>query len=92
LPPNARARFVRVEGREATAAELAGWTVLTVVGVPDAGFDVEVAPPGRLDLTIADETSGLPPSSARVAAARPAEATPTQRGDITIVSRHFRFE
>jgi hypothetical protein len=93
LPPGSDASFVRIAGREPAPAEVAGWRMVNVVGVPDAGFEVEIATTASgVDLTVLDETPNLPPTAARVAAARPPNATQTQRGDASIVSRRLRLE
>ena len=46
---------------------------------------------GDVDLTLVDETSGLPPAAAHVAAARPPNATTTQDGDLTLAVRRIRL-
>jgi hypothetical protein len=83
----------RLGGRDAgEPADVAGWRIVRVFGVPDEGFDVEItATRGDIDLTLVDETSGLPPAAARVAAARPPSATTTQDGDLTLALRHIRL-
>ncbi len=89
LPPGTQARFARANGLDlGPATDTIAWRELRIVGVPREGVDVEVlATRDPLTVTIADETAGLPPSAVRIAAARPANAVPAQRGDCTIVSR-----
>src|SRR5262249_49783758 len=93
VPPDGTARVTRVEGHNIGEAGAAtGWQVVRVEGVPDTGFDAELsAPVGVIELTVMDETPGVPPPSASVVAARPPNATTTQRGDVTVVSRRIRL-
>ncbi len=89
LPPGASARFVRLEGAAISAAsDTSRWRELRVAGVPPEGVVVEIlAAREPITVTVTDETSGLPPSAAPIATARPKTAVPAQRGDLTIVSR-----
>ncbi len=92
LPPDARARIARVGGvavdGSGPGAMTATWRELRVSGVPAEGVVVElVAAREPVTVTLVDETSGLPPAAAPIAAARPKDAVPTQRGDVTLVSR-----
>jgi hypothetical protein len=89
LPPGAHARFARANGTDlvATVAETE-WRQLRVTGMPDEGVTLEiVASREPVTLTVVDETSGVPASAAPIVAARPTTAVPTQRGDVTVVSR-----
>jgi hypothetical protein len=92
LPPSRRPT-VEVEGQPAFPDE--GTVVLRAV--PDEGFVIAIAADGRapIALTLLDITPGPPPAGAELAravlAARPAEATQTQEGDVTVVARHLEL-
>ncbi len=85
LPPNVVVAL-SVDGQKAVPRR--GTVVLR--GVPAAGVEVLVTPVEvrPLTLTVLDVTPGVPEASAvarAVADARPAEAVPTQDGDLTMV-------
>jgi hypothetical protein len=43
---------------------------------------------GPVEATVLDQSPGLPPGGAALQAARPADAVPSQEGDVTIVTAH----
>jgi hypothetical protein len=92
VSPEADARILRVhESLYADAPLATGWHGVRVTGVPADGVTIVVEAAGApIELTVLDETPGAP-SAAHVTSARPETATPTQRGDITILSRKVRL-
>jgi peptidase M28-like protein len=86
--PQGRAIEVTVEGKRAQPRW--GYVVGLKAGPPE-GFEVALDANGSepIPVTLLDRDSGLPPGSlaASAARARPKEATPTQDGDVTVVSR-----
>jgi hypothetical protein len=89
--PFARLVSVAIDGHEARGRE----GVVTVRGVPAEGMDVEVVATGAepIDLAIDAISEGLPEGSlaSRVAAARPANAVPSQDGDRTMLTVHTKL-
>jgi hypothetical protein len=70
-----------------------GWWVYRLVSGP-GGVEVEITAraPGPLEVVIADQTTGLPPAAAAVAAARPPWVVTQQEGDVTLFTRRVRIE
>ena len=57
------------------------------------GIEVAIAAeaPGPVELVVADQSAGLPPAAAVVAAARPPWAVTQQEGDLTLFTRRVRI-
>jgi hypothetical protein len=68
-----------------------GWWVYRLPARP-GGIEVELlaAAPGPLEIVVADQSPGLPPAAATVAAARPPRAVTQQEGDVTLFTRRVR--
>jgi len=48
--------------------------------------------PGPIEIVVADQSRGLPPAAAAVAAARPSGVVTQQEGDVTLFTRRVRLE
>jgi len=70
-----------------------GWWVYRLLSGP-GGVEVELTAraPGPFEVVIADQTTGLPPAAAAVAAARPPWVVTQQEGDVTLFTRRVRIE
>ena len=81
-------RFVSVSVEGQPAAPRHG--AVAFRGVPPEGVEIIMIVGGTspVDVTILDTSPGVPNAARGVRDARPAEATQTQEGDTTIVSRH----
>ena len=97
LPPDARVEEVTLDGMAlpAPVPKLArwygGWRVLRFPARPE-GIEVSLrAGPGPVDVVVADQSPGLPPGSAAIAAARPAAVVTQQEGDVTLFTRRVRI-
>jgi hypothetical protein len=87
--PQGRRVEVKVEGRYAPARAVTGGALVGLLAVPEEGALVELdAEAGPLPITLLDRTFGVPPGTSAEAAvrARPANATPSQDGDQTVVT------
>jgi hypothetical protein len=99
LPPGSGVDSVRMSGQpvEPVAAELRayfnGWTVYACPTMPAAGVEISFSVPlGKpVEVYAADQSFGLPPDGAFLANARPLTATPSQNGDVTIVTRRVQL-
>jgi hypothetical protein len=99
IPPSANVRSFAFEGLTVPAPvpKLArwygGWWVFRLPARP-GGIEVELvaATPGPLEIVVADQSSGLPPAAAAVAAARPPWVVTQQEGDVTLFTRRVRIE
>jgi hypothetical protein len=65
-----------------------GYRVHACAGLPAAGVELELAIRGDApaQVLVVDESAGLPSDGARLGAARPPDAAPSQQGDATYVS------
>jgi hypothetical protein len=79
------------EGQKAALAS----SSLTLLAVPEGGTEIDIAAPmgPPLEATVYDLSYDLPTVglASEVAAARPAAATPSQDGDVTVVSTRVRL-
>jgi hypothetical protein len=98
FPPSASIASLRMEGQPAALRARAvrragGWKIYRCVTLPPEGVPVEISFPGgkALHAVVFDESPGLPPAGAALAAARPADAVPTDEGDRTIVLRRIEI-
>ena len=99
IPPSANVRSFAFDGLTVPAPvpKLArwygGWWVYRLPAHP-GGIEVELlaATPGPLEIVVADQSSGLPPAAAAVAAARPPWVVTQQEGDVTLFTRRVRIE
>ncbi len=70
-----------------------GWTIYACPAMPAAGVEVSFSVPlGKpVEVSAADQSYGLPPDGTFLAKSRPLTATPSQNGDVTIVSRRVQL-
>jgi hypothetical protein len=99
FPPTSGVSDVRVQGQplalESQRARrlLNGWTAYSCAGIPAAGVNMTFAlPAGKMvEITAVDRSYGLPSIGAFLSNARPLTATPSQEGDLTVVSRRVQL-
>ena len=88
--PRGRHVEVKVEGRWASTRPVVDGSMLGIFAVPPEGVVVELESPvpGPIAVTLLDRTTGVPAGTKAAAAvrARPTEATPSQDGDVTVVT------
>ena len=93
--PGAYAQSVEIEGQPAESESghggryFGGWRVYECAAMPAEGVQISFTlPVGRaVQVYAVDRSYGLPPDGAFLLKARPLTATPSQDGDLTIVSR-----
>jgi len=70
-----------------------GWVLYACAAMPAAGVEISFSVPlGKpVEVTAADVTYGLPPEGAFLLQSRPLTATPSQNGDVTLVSRRVQL-
>ena len=99
FPPGSGVAAVRIDGQlvepETPRAErlFNGWTVYSCPSMPPMGLNVSFTlPVGKMvEVTALDRSFGLPPDGTFLLNARPLTATPSQDGDVTIVSRRVQL-
>jgi len=88
--PRGRHVEVKVEGRWASPRPITDGSMVGLFAVPTDGVVVELDSPvgGPISLTLLDRSTGVPAGTTADDAvrARPKEATPSQDGDVTVVS------
>jgi hypothetical protein len=99
IPPSAKVRSFTFDGLTVPAPvpKLArwygGWWVYRLPARP-GGIEVELlaSATGPIEIVVADQSRGLPPAAAAVAAARPPWVVTQQEGDVTLFTRRVRLE
>lgn len=99
FPPGANVRSIRVQGQPVepetsrVVQYLNGWTAYSCPAMPTNGIDISFTlPVGKMvEVTAIDRSYGLPPIGSFLANARPLTATPSQNGDVTVVSRRVQL-
>jgi Peptidase family M28 len=99
FPPGAGVTMVRMNdqavegGGRAGRPFFGGWNVYRCVTTPAGGVEVDFSlPAGKpLEVYAVDATYGLPVEGKFLIAARPSNATPSQDGDVTMVSRRVQL-
>jgi len=99
FPPDAGIEAVRMEGEpmQPQAARLRayrnGWTIYDCVTMPAKGVELSFTlPAGKpVEVYAVDQSYGLPLEGLFLRKSRPLTATPSQDGDVTIVSRGIQF-
>jgi hypothetical protein len=99
FPPDAGVEAARMGGQplEPVAPEIRnyfnGWTIYACPAMPAAGVEISFSVPlGKpVEVAAADQSYGLPPDGAFLANSRPLTATPSQDGDVTIVTRRVQL-
>jgi hypothetical protein len=99
LPPGARTVSVRMNGvtvpAPASRASLfyGDYAMYGCITAPPEGVELELVLEGTapVEATVLDQSPGLPPGGAPLQAARPADAVPSQEGDLTIATARVRL-
>jgi hypothetical protein len=96
FPPGDDAEMVKMNdepienGSTRLRRSLGGWSIYRCLTMTPEGVQLSFTLPVGKSLTIfaVDASYGLPPEGRFLVKARPPTATPSQEGDVTIVSRH----
>jgi hypothetical protein len=99
FPPGADAESVRIGGQPVPPETpgirnfFNGWAAYACPAMPEAGIDVSFSVPlGKsVEVSAVDQSYGLPPEGAFLANSRPLTATPSQNGDVTLVTRRLQL-
>jgi hypothetical protein len=99
FPPDAGIESVRMEGEpvppetERARQFLNGWSYFDCPTMPAKGIEISFTlPTGRpVEVYALDDTYGLPLEGLFLLKARPLTATPSQGGDVTVVSRRVQL-
>ncbi len=100
FPPDADVESVRMEGlpvqpqtRQMRNALYNGWVGYACPAMPAAGVEISFSlPTGKpVEVSAADQTYGLPSEGTFLLDSRPLTATPSQNGDVTIVTRRVQL-
>lgn len=99
FPPGARVESMRIEGRnlQTVTPQLTeyfnGWTAYSCPTMPSAGINLSFTlPVGKtVEVSAIDRSYGLPSVGAFLSSALPLTATPSQDGDVTVVSRRIQL-
>jgi hypothetical protein len=70
-----------------------GWAVYACPAIPAGGVEISFTiPVGKpIEVSAVDESYGLPPEGTFLANSRPLTASPSQSGDVTIISRRVQL-
>ncbi|MGH9495915.1 MAG: M20/M25/M40 family metallo-hydrolase [Candidatus Sulfotelmatobacter sp.] len=70
-----------------------GWTVYSCPAMPAGGIEFSFSVPlGKLvEISVSDQSYGLPPEGRFLLDSRPITATPSQNGDVTIITRRVQL-
>ena len=99
FPPGSDVEDVRVEGQPVQPESPSvrqyfnGWAVYRCPAIPASGIEINFSVPlGKtIEVWAADQSYGLPPEGTFLLKARPLTATPSQDGDVTIISREVQL-
>ena len=99
FPPDADVESVRVAGKplEPESARirqiLNGWSAFSCPTMPPTGVEISFSVPiGKsIEVIAADQSYSLPDEGAFLLHARPLTATPSQNGDVTVISRRVQL-
>jgi len=99
FPPGADVQSVRIQNQPLVPESprviqyLNGWTAYSCPSMPAAGINISFSlPVGKMvEVTAVDRSYGLPSVGAFLVNARPLTATPSQNGDVTVVSRRVQL-
>jgi hypothetical protein len=99
FPPGSQVESVSIEGHpvppetQGVRDYFGGWQMYACPAMPAGGVEVSFAvPPGKsFEVSAADQSYGLPPEGTFLLNSRPLTATPSQNGDVTIVTRRIQF-
>lgn len=99
FPPTSGVESVRIEGQP-VQSEISpvrdfyhGWMVYSCSAMPSGGIEISFSVPvGKpVEVSASDKSYGLPPEGRFLLNSRPLTATPSQDGDVTIVSRRIQL-
>ena len=99
FPPTSGVGSVRIGGQP-VQSEISsvrdfyhGWTVYSCPAMPGGGIEISFSVPlGKpVEVSASDKSYGLPPEGKFLLNSRPLTATPSQDGDVTIVSRRVQL-
>jgi hypothetical protein len=99
FPPKSGVGSVRIGGQP-VQSEISsvrdfyhGWTVYSCPAMPGGGIEISFSVPlGKaVEVSASDKSYGLPPEGRFLLNSRPLTATPSQDGDVTIVSRRVQL-
>lgn len=99
FPPSADVESVSMGGRP-MPPEISsirnfyhGWTVYSCPAMPVGGIEISFSVPvGKpVEISASDQSYGLPPEGRFLLNSRPPTATPSQNGDVTIISRSVQL-
>jgi hypothetical protein len=99
FPPDTGVENVRMAGQplppatEGTRSLFNGWVAYACPAMPASGVEVSFSVPlGKtVEVSAADQSYGLPPEGSFLLNSRPLTATPSQNGDVTIVTRRVQL-
>lgn len=99
FPPGSGVEDVRLGGQplppatEGIRSIFNGWVAYDCPATPASGIEISFSVPlGKtVEVSAADENYGLPPEGAFLLNSRPLTATPSQNGDVTIVTRRVQL-
>jgi len=71
----------------------AGWRIYSCLTLPPEGVEIEAVLVGEkpAEIVLTDQSPGLPPEGAKLAALRPRTAVPSHEGDVSLVTRRVRI-
>jgi hypothetical protein len=99
FPPDAGVESVRMGGQplqpgtERIRSWFNGWAAYRCPAMPASGVQITFSlPAGKpVKVSVVDQSYGLPPEGTFLLNSRPLKATPSQDGDVTIISRRVEF-
>jgi len=99
FPPDSGVENVRMGGQplppatEGIRSIFNGWVAYACPATPAGGIEISFSVPlGKtVEVSAADENYGLPPEGMFLLNSRPLTATPSQNGDVTIVTRRVQL-
>jgi len=99
FPPDAEVASVRVGDQPLSAGVahargiLNGWSAYAYAGMPSSGIEISFSlPAGKtVEVYAADKSYGLPEEGKFLVNSRPLTSTPSQDGDVTIVTRRVQL-
>jgi hypothetical protein len=99
FPPTSGIESVRIGGQQVEPESSLvrgfyhGWTAYSCPAMPAGGIEISFSVPvGKaVEVSASDRSYGLPPEGRFLLNSRPSTATPSQDGDVTIVSRRVQL-
>jgi hypothetical protein len=99
FPPDSGVESVRMEGlplqpeTQRIRSQWNGWAAYRCLAMPSNGVKITFSlPAGKpVEVSVVDQSYGLPPEGTFLLNSRPLKSTPSQNGDVTIISRRVEF-